>query len=61
MLLCMKYKIDTVDEYALKIGVSKNRALAILNQQVVLTDDEIKRNCEIFNCSSAYFLCLVEK
>lgn len=60
MLLCLKNHIETVEEYALKIGVSVSRADAILKEQVVLTDDEITANCFAFNVSRDYFLAIIE-
>ena len=33
MLLCIKHEILTVEEYALKIGVSKARAEAIIKER----------------------------
>lgn len=60
MLLCMKHEIETVEEYARKIGVSTSRAEAILKEQVVLTQKEIDINCKLFNVSAEYFLALVE-
>ena len=60
MLLCMKNDIQTIEEYARKIGVSTSRAEAILKEQVVLTQEEIDINCKLFNVSADYFLALVE-
>jgi len=60
MLLCIQHNIATIEEYAKKIGVSPERAKAILKEEVVLTTDEIKINCSLFNVSADYFLALIE-
>lgn len=60
MLLCIKNEIDTIEEYARKIGVAPDRAESILREQVVLTTEEIEANCKLFNVNANYFLCLVE-
>ena len=60
MILCIKNNIATIEEYAKKIGVSPTRAAQILNEEVVLNQDEIKANCDLFNCSADYFLALIE-
>ena len=60
MLLCIKHEIETVEEYALKIGVSTARAEAIIKEKAVLTQEEIDANCRLFNVSPDYFLALVE-
>ena len=60
LLLAMQQKIMTVEEYALKLGFSNDRAELILKQQAILTNEEIKRNCDFFGVSSAYFLCIIE-
>ena len=61
LLLCMRDKIETTQEYALKIGVSLDTALKILHEEVVIPDDIVARNCEIFNVSKNHFLCVTEK
>lgn len=60
MLLCIKNEIQTIEEYARKIGVSKARAESILKEEVILTQNEINANCSLFEVSSDYFLALVE-
>ena len=60
MLLCIKNNIETIEEYARKIGVSPSRAEAILKETAVLTQDEIDTNCKLFNVGRDYFLALVE-
>lgn len=61
LLLCMRDKIETAEEYALKIGVSLETALKILHEEIAIPADVVKRNCEIFNVSESYFLCITEK
>lgn len=61
MLLCIKNNIETIEEYARKIGIAPDRAESILKEQVILTQDEINANCKLFNCSSSYFLAITEK
>ena len=61
LLLALKNGIETVEQYALKMGVSPKRADLILKQEAILTDDEIKRNCEVFGVTANYFLCLTEQ
>lgn len=60
MLLCIKHDIQTVEEYARKIGVSPERADAIIKEKAILTQEEIEANCRLFNVSADYFLALVE-
>lgn len=60
LLLCIKNNIETVEEYALKIGVSKEKAFDILHEKAFIEADVLKRNCEIFKCSESYFLCQSE-
>lgn len=61
LLLCMKHGIETAEEYALKIGTTIETALSILNETCDMIDHKIlMRNCEIFNVSREYFLCLTE-
>lgn len=60
MLLCIKHEIETIEEYARKIGVSPSRAEAIIKESAILTQDEIEANCRLFNVSADYFLALVE-
>lgn len=60
MLLCIKHDIQTIEEYALRIGVSPSRAEAIIKEKAVLTQEEIEANCRLFNVSADYFLALVE-
>ena len=60
MLLCIKHHIDTIEEYARKIGVSPARAEAIIKEKAILTQEEIDANCRLFNVKADYFLALVE-
>ena len=60
LLLALKNGLETVEQYALKMGISKNRADLILRQKAILTKEEIERNCKIFGVSAAYFLCEIE-
>ena len=60
MLLCIKYDIKTIEEYALRIDVSPSRAEAIIKEKAILTQEEIENNCRLFNVSADYFLALVE-
>lgn len=60
MLLCIKHNIETVEEYALRIGVSPSRAEAIIKEKAILTQEEIEANCRLFNVSADYFMALVE-
>lgn len=60
MLLCIKHDIQTIEEYARKIGVSPVRAEAIIKEQAILTQEEIDANCRLFNVKADYFLALVE-
>lgn len=60
MLLCIKHEIETVEEYARKIGVSPTRAEAIIKEEAILTKEELDANCRLFNVSADYFLALVE-
>ena len=58
LLLCMRDKIEIAEEYALKIGVSLETALKILYEEIAIPADVVKHNCEIFNVSESYFLCI---
>lgn len=58
-LLCLKHNILYVEDYAEKIGVSTEMAKLILEEKVVIPQEVILRNCEVFNVSVEYFLCLV--
>ncbi|MCM1556800.1 MAG: hypothetical protein NC087_04620 [Anaeroplasma bactoclasticum] len=61
LLLCLKNGIETAEEYALKIGTSTKVALEILKEEAVTIPHEVVlRNCEIFNVTQEYFLCLTE-
>ena len=60
MLLCIKHDIETIEEYARKIGVSPERAEAIIKEKAILTPEEIDANCRLFNVTADYFLALVE-
>lgn len=60
LLLCMRNNIETAEEYALKIGVSLDTALKILHEEIVIENDILKRNCDLFNVSENYFLCITE-
>lgn len=60
IFLCIRNNIATVEEYARKIGVSPERANLILKEDAILTEDEIKANCDLFKVSADYFLALVE-
>ncbi len=60
LLLCMKNNIETAEEYAMKIGVSLDTALKILNEEIVIDQETLKRNCELFEVSESYFLCITE-
>ena len=61
LLLCMKHNIETAEEYALKIGISLDEALKILHEETVISLEVVKRNCEVFNVSESYFLCITER
>ncbi len=61
MLLCLRDNIETVEEYAKKIGTTTDRAESILKEKVILDENEINANCKLFNVSANYFLCLVER
>lgn len=56
----MRNNIETAEEYALKIGVSLDTALKILHEEIVIENDILKRNCDLFNVSENYFLCITE-
>lgn len=60
MLLCIKHNIETIEEYALRIGASFERAEAIIKEKAILTQEEIEANCRLFNVRAEYFLALVE-
>ncbi len=60
LLLCMKNNIETAEEYAMKIGVSLDTALKILHEEIVIDQETLKRNCELFKVSESYFLCITE-
>ncbi len=60
LLLCMLNNIETAEEYAMKIGVSLDVALKILNEEIVIDQETLKRNCELFKVSESYFLCITE-
>lgn len=55
-ILCLLNDIKTADEYAYRIGVSVDEAIAILRKKAILTEEVITRNCKVFNCTRAYFL-----
>lgn len=59
LLLCLKYKIEYVEEYAQKIGISIDDARAIFEERLVMDEEVIQKNCDLFNVSRAYFLCLI--
>lgn len=59
LLLCLKNHIEYSEEYAQLIGVSLDEANAILKEKTVLSEETIKRNCELFHVSKEYFLCLI--
>ncbi|UKI50434.1 MAG: hypothetical protein L6U99_03085 [Clostridium sp.] len=42
-----------------RIGVSMDTARGILNESIIIPDDIVKRNCELFGVSKEYFLCLI--
>lgn len=54
---CILKGIGTAMEYASMLGISRDRALDILLCRVVLTQEEIERSCEVFECSVREFLC----
>ncbi len=61
LLLCLKNGIETAEEYAMKIGTSFDIAMKILKEEAVTIPHEVvMRNCEIFQVSQEYFLCLAE-
>ncbi len=61
LLLCLKNGVTTAEEYALKVGITTDMALAILNEEAVTIDPNVvKRSCEIFKVTPEYFLCLTE-
>lgn len=61
LLLCLKHGIETAEEYAMKIGTSFDTALKILKEEAVTISHEVvMRNCEIFQVSQEYFLCITE-
>ena len=61
LLLCLRSKIETVEEYALKVGCDLDTALGVLNEEGIVPLDVIKRSCELFGCTPSYFLCETEK
>lgn len=61
LLLCLKNGVTTAEEYALKVGITTDMALAILNEEAVTIDPNVvKRSCEIFKVTPEYFLCIAE-
>lgn len=61
LLLCLKNGVTTAEEYALKVGITTDMALAILNEEAVTIDPNVvKRTCEIFKVTPEYFLCIAE-
>ncbi len=59
LLLCLKNNIEFIEEYAFRIGVSMDTARGILDETIIIPDDIVKRNCELFGVSKEYFLCLI--
>ncbi len=61
LLLCLKNGVTTAEEYALKVGITTDMALAILNEEAVTIDPNVvKRSCEIFKVTPEYFLCIAD-
>lgn len=60
LLLCLKNGIETVEEYAMSIGVSIDHALGILKETDNIEHNIVMRNCELFKVTPDYFLCLTE-
>lgn len=60
VFLCITNKIESIEEYARRIGVSTSRAELILKEKVILTQEEINSNCQLFNVTPEYFLGLTE-
>lgn len=60
LLLCILNRIETVEEYARLVGITADEAIDILNERTAIPADVIKRNCQLFNVSVGYFLCICE-
>ena len=58
MLLCLRDGIMTAEEYALKVGITVNEALDIFYERTTISEQVIKRSCELFKVSKEYFLCI---
>ena len=58
--LAMKRKIETVGEYAKLLGIDDDRAKLILEDKCELSEPEIQKNCEFFNCSRDYLLLKID-
>lgn len=60
-LLCLKFKIETPNDYALKIGISEDLAKQIWDETIEIPNEVIVKSCELFDCCDAYFLCQCER
>ena len=58
--LAMMRKIETVNDYAKLLGIDDDRAELILKSKCELSEAEIQKNCEFFNCSRDYLLCIID-
>lgn len=61
LYLLLKNGFNTIDQYANLLGCSKDIAEAIVKEKLeVIPLNLVERSCEIFDCSTDYFLCKVE-
>lgn len=61
LLLLLKNKFTSIDQYASLLGCSVEIAEAIVKEKLdVIPLELVDRSCEIFGVSPKYFLCEVE-
>ena len=60
--LCLVKHINTIDEFASKVGLDYEQAAALINKDdnVIIKPESIDKCLKYFNCSYNYFVCLVD-
>jgi hypothetical protein len=60
--LCMVNHINTINEFANKVGIDLDQAVALINKDdsVIIKEETISKCLSYFNCSYNYFVCLVD-
>lgn len=55
-VLCLRDNITTVQQLAMLIGISFDKAKAIINQECYIDSETLDKLCKLFNVTPRYLL-----